>query len=200
MVRGRAVMTMCFVGILLLSDIGYAQADSGAESIVTALIRRVTVWVDKLGRQVSIGHCRAAHSGCHARLALYGKWIYEAASAYNVDPWLLAGIAVTESGLDPYRQGKAGEGGIMQLHPRGPGRDIAFVRSDRARNACRLQAGDCQREIIDRAAETLQRGFRVCNGDGQAALGYYNTGRCQDTEYATRVMHQASRLQSYSGS
>ena len=48
------------------------------------------------------------------------NWIYEYAAIYRVNPQLLLAVGQCESGLQPYvRDGRAGEVGVFQFHPRG---------------------------------------------------------------------------------
>lgn len=183
----KHVIALC----CLLTAASVSASDGG---LTMALYRRLTVWTTPSGRTVEVGHCRGAVNGCMARIQIWSEWIEDAATHYGVDKWTLAAMALVESGMNPNAVGSIGERGIMQLHPRGPGRHIRYVTSERYRNTCMHRVGMCQQEVIEKAAETLSKGIRVC-GSIHDGLGYYNSGKCQDTAYAKRVISQAMRLQ-----
>lgn len=134
------------------------------------------------GRQLR--HCRP---GCeeHAhRLALAFR---EAGAAWSVDPWLLAAVAVRESSLRVDALGRAGERGIMQIHPRSrAGLELAR----RCRAAC-----DHVHESADVAAELLARSLQLC-GSEASALARYNAGRCSPdgSPYARSILRIRDRL------
>lgn len=179
---------------MLCAALCYADSVPDTETLAKALHRRVTIWTTPAGRQVEIGHCRNARMGCYSRIRMFATWINESAQKYTLDPWILAGMAVHESGLNPLAKGKAGEGGIYQLHPRGVGRNVVYVQSESYRMRCNRQMGACQAEVIERAAQTLRRGLDTCGQKTPSALGYYNSGRCEATPYSRRVLQQVQFL------
>lgn len=157
------------------------------------LTQAITVWTTPSGQRVTVAHCRYARMGCAKRLELLAQWIEDAADKHGVDPLVLSAIALHESGLNPFAQGQVGEAGIMQLHPRGVGRQVRFVKDERYRDRCKKEPGACQKEVIDQAATLLATATKTC-GSVERALGYYNTGRCQKNGYAGRVMHRYATL------
>lgn len=167
----------------------FAQAQT---SLHEKLIEALTVWTTPTGQRVVIAHCRYARMGCAKRVELLAQWIEEAAARHGVDPLVLAAIALHESGMNPFALGSVGEAGIMQLHPRGVGRNLRFVRDERYRDRCKRVSGACQQQIIERAASLLAIATIKC-GSIPRALGYYNSGHCQHTAYSGRVLrkHQA---------
>ncbi|MDW8362853.1 MAG: transglycosylase SLT domain-containing protein [Myxococcales bacterium] len=178
---------------------GQAGEDETARLLARALEERIAVWGTRGGRILHARHCRAASEGCRARLALFARWIAGAARAHGVDPWLLAAIAVRESGLDPFAVGRDGEHGIVQLHPRGVGRGVRFVASERYRARCSRAAGACQQEVLDVGARHLADAIAGCGGDPVAGLGAYNSGRCGPTRYVVRVLLERRRLRALVG-
>jgi hypothetical protein len=113
-----------------------------------------------------------------------------------VDPWLLAAMAYRESSLNPFAIGGYGEAGILQLHPKSrTSKGVRFVRDTRYRTSCKREAGACQREVVERAAQMLKSSLDKCSGNMEKALGMYNTGRCGgNPPYAARVIKERKLL------
>ena len=177
---------------------GHARAqerepDSIEMTLARALEARVTVWRSPGGRVVYVSHCRGVPRGCRARVAAFARWIAEVSRERELDPFVLAAMAVRESGLDPFARGPAGELGIIQLHPRGIGGRVRFIRSEGYRRWCRHQAGACQREVLETGADHLAQAIVQC-GSLEAGLGAYNSGACHETAYTRRVLRERSRL------
>lgn len=171
-----------------------ARADDTLEAVTRALEARITVYRNPNGRITYVRHCRSAREGCRRRVEQFAQWIVEAARAHDVDPWLLAAMAVRESGLNPFAVGRAGERGVVQIHPQGDhARGLGFVRSESYRRRCERQAGACQREILDAGARHLSAWLRRC-GTLEAGLGGYNRGVCGATGYVVRVLRERDRL------
>ena len=142
-----------------------------------------------LGVGTEIRHCRKAVNGCEARMRVFATWMCDAGQQYRVSPFTLAAIAYVETGLDPFKVGKVGERGIMQVHPRSP-----WVRAvGGLPGSCRAH-GACQKKVIQAGAVALSSGARVCNSELEA-LGYYNTGKCSITRYARRVLSIKKRME-----
>lgn len=166
--------------------------DATVSALSRALIRRMTVW--RSGTHVAyVRHCRAARGGCARRTATFARLIGEAASRHDIDPFLLAAVAVRESGMDPTAAGAAGERGIVQLHPRGSGSSVRFVQSEGYRRRCARRADACQAEVLEAGARLLSNSIRRCGGVREG-LGAYNRGACGETRYAVRVMNERQRL------
>jgi len=168
-------------------------ADEMALRVGRALSRRLTVWTRRGGAATYVSHCRRAVDGCPARVAAISRYISEVAQGHAIDPFVLAAMAIRESGLDPFVQGAAGEWGIVQLHPRGVGGRVRFVRSEAYRNRCRRIAGACQREILEVGATHLTDAIERCSGLSEG-LGAYNRGVCGETAYSRRVLRERTRL------
>lgn len=142
-------------------------------------------------RPVHVGHCRRAPKGCRARLEAFATYFVEAGDAHGVDPWLLAAAALRESGMNPFAVGRAGEVGILQMHPRNKhARRLRFVRDPKYRKRCEREVGACQRELVDEAAGVMSRSIEIC-GDVETGLGMYNTGRCTDAVWYVRAVDAA---------
>lgn len=171
--------------------------DDGAERVTEALARalnqRVTVWQRPGGGVVHVSHCRANPHGCEARTRVFARWITEVSRARDLDPFLLAAMAMRESGLDPFARGGAGEYGLIQLHPQGVGRRVRFVQSEAFRQRCRRESGACQRDVLEIGADHLSDAIHEC-GSLAAALGAYNRGECGETAYARRVLEERAQL------
>ena len=171
-----------------------ASAPAAAVSLARALDARMTVWRRPGGDPVHVSHCRAGrHGSCRARVALFARWIAEVAREHHLDAFVLAAMAVRESGLNPFARGAAGEYGLIQLHPRGVGRRVRFVQSEAFRNRCRREPGACQREVLTIGARYLADAVAHCGGL-DAGLTAYNRGECGESDYARRVLRERERL------
>ncbi|MGE0786514.1 MAG: transglycosylase SLT domain-containing protein [Sandaracinaceae bacterium] len=166
--------------------------DQAVSALRRALERRMTVW--RSGERVQyVRHCRLARGGCAERTATFATLIGEAARRHDIDPFLLAAVAMRESGMDPSAAGAAGERGIVQLHPRGSGSRVRYVQSENYRRRCSHRADACQEEVLEAGATLLSNSIQRCGGVREG-LGAYNRGACGETRYATRVMSERQRL------
>jgi hypothetical protein len=168
-----------------------------AARVLVALDARLTVWQRPDGTRVHVRHCRKAPSGCSARLLAFAKMITDAAERHDLDPLLLAAVAMRESGFNPGAVGRAGEAGILQLHPSSVGRQARFVQDPDYREDCVEHAGACQEPVIELGAAHLAEAIERCGGV-EAGLGKYNTGRCAGRRiYAERILRERERLRAY---
>lgn len=181
----RIVIALAAYALLSLGAVfsnphtGHCQERSDAE-LARAIEERLTIGVRVDGTRVHIRHCRRAPGGCEARSRRLAELFVGAGARHGVDPFLLAAIALKESGLDSRAVGAAGELGLMQLHPRSPwGR--------RARARCAAAAAECDAIVVDEAAALLARALADCGELGEA-LGMYNSGGCGANRYAERVL------------
>jgi hypothetical protein len=164
------------------------QSANTVETIAIALRDRVSIAHDQAGHGVPAAHCREASSGCDRRMHLFAEYLVEAGQARQIDPWLLAAIAVRETMLNPFAVGSVGELGILQINPaRRDAKQVRFIRDARYRKQCRSVEGACQREIVEHAASILAQNMNACQGRTRLALGAYNSGRCT----GSRTMHSA---------
>jgi hypothetical protein len=179
----------------MLSDASMAQQrpDERVVELARALDARLTVWKTEGGRVIHARHCRSVRQGCRARIVTFAQWMVEVADDNRIDPFLLAAMAMRESGLDPFAEGGVGELGLIQLHPRGVGRGVKFVRSEAYRRHCRATPGACQREVLEAGARLVARCIEQCGGVA-AGLGAYNSGHCGENAYARRVLREQERL------
>lgn len=161
-------------------------------AVERALDRRLTVWRTR-ERTLYVRHCREARNGCPERVRTFARLISTTCHRYRLDPFLLAAVAMRESGLNPLAAGAAGERGIIQLHPRGTGARVRFVQSESYRQRCARQPSVCQEEILDAGGRLLSRSIDRCGGVREG-LGAYNRGECGATDYSTRVMSERQRL------
>lgn len=162
-----------------------------AVALARALDERLTVW-QAGDRRVYVSHCRGARVDCRARLVAFARILTSAGYRHGVDPFLLAAMALRESGLNPFAEGGLGERGIVQLHPRGVGSRVRFVRSEGYRRRCERREDACQGEVVDEGAAHVASAIERC-GTVEAGLGAYNSGICQVTAYSERVL--ASRVE-----
>lgn len=139
------------------------------------------------GKPYAWKHCREAPGGCDARIRAFGEYIRNVSDFYGVDPWLVAAMAVKESGLNPWAQGKGDELGILQIHPRRREASKIALFDQRERKRCHNRVGECQLEIVFTAIGILRRSFAIC-GNAVDALGMYNRGVCGPSGYALRVL------------
>lgn len=190
-----AASAVVLAGVVIPTPPTRAQetpADPAVAALTRALDRRMTVWRTE-SRVVYVRHCRNARGGCAARVATFARLIGDASRRHSIDPFLLAAVAVRESGMNPLAAGAAGERGIVQLHPRGPGARVRFVRSEAYRRYCERQPGFCQDEVLDAGAQLISRSLERCGGVREA-LGAYNRGTCGETDYSRRVMSERQTL------
>lgn len=160
-------------------------SEAERQQLRTALYLRLLLRIGGDGQPVMVGHCRAAEDGCAKRIAQYVDWLSTAAERHGVDVWTTAAMAVRESGLNPDSVGRAGEFGVMQLHPKSPWGRVAKAR-------CRT-APSCTEVVMDVATELVARYQRLCSTRTKA-LGAYNSGACVDNAYAQRVLKERDRL------
>lgn len=177
-----------------------AEGEGGTEAdpaltlnLARALEARVTVWRTPRGRVMHVSHCRRAPRGCRARIGAFARYIAEVSATHHLDPFVLAAMAVRESGLDPFAEGPAGERGIVQLHPRGIGGHVRFVTNEAYRRGCMRTPGACQREVLEVGATHLSDAIALCGGLNEG-LGAYNRGVCGDSAYTRRVLRERARL------
>lgn len=208
-----------FIPVVLLLLVGsivairHARADVDTSPLLQQAVdtspllqqaMRVRVAVHKntrSGRSIPIYHCRQAREGCDQRLTEFAHYLVDAGSKNGIDPWLLAAMAFRESGMNPFVVGAVGELGILQLHPKNPRvKSVRFIRDAMYRQRCRKEAGACQREVVDRAAEILARSLAMCDGDLYRALGMYNSGKCGGNKnYADRILVERDKLKNAVG-
>jgi hypothetical protein len=190
----------CSLAITLMLPAAYTalvKAEMDPTPLLQQALRfRVTVNTSKHGFMTAAYHCRHASEGCDRRLLEFARYLKDAGEANGIDPWLLAAMAFRESGLNPFAVGGVGELGILQLHPKNArSRGVRFVRDEWYRHRCQREAGACQREVVDRAAQLLAQSLEQCGGDLDKALGMYNTGRCGGNgSYAKRVLTEMEIL------
>lgn len=125
-------------------------------------------------------HCANAPGGCQMQIDLLTTYIVDVAYDLQLDPWLLAAIALHESTFNPRALGYArNERGYFQINPYTPlGRRTKFVSNARYRKHCFSVRGQCQREVAQAAAIHLIRDFKRCDGNLAKSLTAYNTGGC----------------------
>jgi hypothetical protein len=192
----RLTLLACAV-ITATSLVDQAKAQERPDERVVALARaldaRLTVWKKPDGTVLHVRHCRAVRQGCRARIVKFSQWMVEVADAQDIDHFLLAAMAIRESGLDPFAAGGVGERGLIQLHPRGVGRRVRFVQSEAYRRHCRHRAGACQREVLEAGGELVAKAIAHCGGVAEG-LGAYNTGVCGENDYSRKVLREHEKL------
>lgn len=166
------------------------------DALVRALDEQLTVWKRPDGSRIHIAHCRSAKGGCRARIEALAELLVDAGRKHAVDPFLLAAMAIRESGLHPEAVGIRGSGGILQLHPHGVGADVRIVRDARYRRQCRTKPAACQGPVIDIGAKHLAEWIEHC-GELRTALGGYNSGKCQINNYPRKVLTVREKLETY---
>ena len=195
--RSSIVLTL-ILGVSVSATRGDAQEPQNqtelvAHALARAIDKRLTVWRSPSGRTVHVAHCRSEGFECRERIAAFSLMIATASLEHGADPFLVAAIALRESGFNPLAEGSAGERGLVQLHPRGVGYHVEFVRNERHRERCASRPDACQGEIIDAGVRLLTQSITRC-GSVAEGLGMYNTGRCQETGYSRRVINERRRL------
>ena len=171
-----------------------APDDPEVAALTEALLARFTVWTRPTGARVLSRRCREGPVECEARLAAFAALIVQSARLHELDPFLLAALAMRESGLDPAALGRHREAGIVQLHPRGAGRDMRFVQDAAYRARCQAQIDACQGPVLDRGASYLADGIRECGGV-VAGLGRFASGHCTERGvHPRRVLAERDQL------
>lgn len=171
-----------------------SRVDRPASPLAKALVARLTVWTRPDGTPVLTRRCRRGPVPCRERLETLAGLIEEAAREHGLDPFLLAALAMRESGFDPSAVGRRGEAGIMQLHPRGAGRGVRYVEDAAYRASCQSRLDACQAPVLERGAKTLADAVREC-GSLRAGLGAYASGRCRaDLDHGAHVLEEQARL------
>lgn len=166
------------------------------DALVRALDEQLTVWKRPDGSRIHIAHCRRAEGGCRARIEALAELLVESGRKHDVDPFLLAAMAIRESGLHPEAVGIRGSGGILQLNPRGVGHSVRIVRDARYRRQCRDKPDACQAPVIEIGAKHLADWIEHC-GKLRQALGGYNSGECQVNNYPRKVLTVREKLQKF---
>lgn len=168
--------------------------DPEAAALARAFIARLTVWTRADGTRVLSRRCREGPVDCEARLTAFAGLITEAARRHGLDPFLLGALAMRESGLDPAALGRRREAGIVQLHPRGAGRDVRYVQDRAYREACQREVEACQGPVLERGAATLAASVEAC-GSLERGLGRYASGHCTDRGvHPQRVLEERRAL------
>jgi len=170
------------------------EAAATRSPLTRALLARLTVWTRADGHRVYARHCREATVDCESRIIALAALLDRAATGAGLDPFLLGALAVRESMLNPAAVGARGEAGILQLHPRGAGRDVPYVLDAALRDRCQAEVEACQAPVIERAVETLQGSIEHC-GSVEAGLRRYASGRCDAAaSYPGHVFDERDRL------
>ncbi|MCB9600848.1 MAG: hypothetical protein H6720_10925 [Sandaracinus sp.] len=169
------------------------RAGPTALALARALDARLTVWRNG-SRQVYVRHCRSARVSCRARVVALARVLARAgvsatgSTPFSSPRWRCAKVGSTRS-----RKARAGERGIVQLHPRGVGSHVRFVRSEGYRQRCSRAADACQEEVVEAGARLVAASMARCGGMREA-LGAYNSGVCQATSYGDRVLEERASL------
>jgi hypothetical protein len=155
----------------------------------TAALTSVLLEHFRLGSGHYVLHCRRAHGGCEARARRMAALFVRAGRDHDVDAWLLAAIALRESGGNPDAIGARGEIGLMQLHPQSRAGRLAA-------QLCAETPAHCPAIQIDGAARVLRASIDTC-GSVDGALARYNSGACDSERgaaYARAVLARLERL------
>ena len=203
----KAVKWLVLIGgVLALTSTAQAQQNE-VDALTESLLKRVTVWVNPHNGHIDyIIHCRQAEGGCEARIRHFAELFVRVGHETGVDPTVLAALAFRESGLNPFALGQVRhEGGIMQINPcrRDLPADVrAFVgscgaddaRTQRFRDRCAHDPTACQEPLVRYSARMLAGDTARCHGSMPRALTAYNSGYCDDSDYAHYVLLEADRI------
>ncbi len=164
-------------------------------ALARAIDARLIVRETRQGQPIHVQHCRVSDGGCRARIAALSRLITEASNRAGVDPFLTAGIAVRESGLNPLAVSPVGARGVVQLNPKYRGKTVPFVYNERYREKCSRRPGACQREVIEAGLGLYEWAVARCGGDVEKGLAWYNSGHCDKRNgYASSVLRERRRL------
>lgn len=130
----------------------------------------------------------------------HDETILKAAQQWRLDPFLLKGLLIAESGLRPeIINKKSGAAGIGQFTASGR-RGIANIRKQRG-NSDGFSYADAldPKKAIPATAELLAYFHRVCKNTGRALMAY-NSGKCRGApSFVFAVTKHANRLRTASG-
>lgn len=153
---------------------------------VATILNHLVICKRRLDRKrVLLRSCRTAHGGCENRIDQFADYILNASDEYDLNPWMLAAMAYNESRFNPFAEGPAVQSrGILQLNPKTKrGRVSPFAkngrRAQRFRAKCKKIPGNCQEEIVFKAADHITSSIKLCGGSLALGLSNYNTGRCE---------------------
>ena len=164
-------------------------------ALARAIDARLIVRESRQGEPIHVRHCRLSDGGCRARIATLSRLITEASNRAGVDPFLTAGIALRESGLNPLAVSAVGARGVVQLNPKYRGKTVPFVYNERYREECSRRPGACQREVIEAGLGLYEWAVTRCGGDVHKGLAWYNSGHCdKQNGYASSVLRERRRL------
>lgn len=164
-------------------------------ALARAIDARLIVRQSREGRPIHVRHCRVSEGGCRARIATLSRLITEASNRAGVDPFLTAGIALRESGLNPLAVSPVGARGVVQLNPKYRGKTVPFVYNERYRAKCSRRPGGCQREVLEAGLGLYEWAVARCGGDVEKGLAWYNSGRCdKQNGYASSVLRERRQL------
>ena len=164
-------------------------------ALARAIDARLIVRESREGEPIHVQHCRVSAGGCRARIATLSRLITEASNRAGVDPFLTAGIALRESGLNPLAVSPVGARGVVQLNPKYRGKTVPFVYNERYREKCGRRPGACQREVLEAGLGLYEWAVTRCGGDVEKGLAWYNSGRCDKRNgYASSVLRERRRL------
>jgi hypothetical protein len=189
---GEVVSTQAAQGIDYRNAVGDHPT---SRALARAIDARLIVRESRQGRPIHVQHCRVSDGGCRARIATLSRLITEASNRAGVDPFLTAGIALRESGLNPLAVSPVGARGVVQLNPKYRGKTVPFVYNERYREECSRRPGACQREVIEAGLGLYEWAVTRCGGDVEKGLAWYNSGRCdKQNGYASSVLRERRRL------
>ena len=155
--------------------------------IASVMLALLAVWVTPAGEGELVRHVRDAGGDRHVvRLA---ELVEDAARRWNVDPDLLAALAMHESGFDQTAETEWASG-ILQVNPR--------HRVARGGMSCTPDVPGCLEWHIERGAMLLSQALAECD-DEWGAVGFYRSaGKCLRREreievLRTRLLFRAAR-------
>jgi len=164
-------------------------------ALARAIDARLIVRQSREGTPIHVQHCRVSEGGCRARIATLSRLITEASNRAGVDPFLTAGIALRESGLNPLAVSPVGARGVVQLNPKYRGKTVPFVYNERYRAKCSRRPGACQREVLEAGLGLYEWAVTRCGDDVEKGLAWYNSGRCdKQNGYASSVLRERRQL------
>lgn len=188
----RRRLTAVLVLAALLAGYAIVLRTARAQEPSSSLLTRAIVshfelaWTRADGSHPFVAHCRRAHGGCAARARRMAEHFERAGARHDVDPWLLAAIALQESGGNPDAVGTRGEWSLMQLLP-------GSAHERVVRRLCDENPSECTAITIDGAARLVRSAIDRCGSEG-AALGMYNRGVCGETDYSIAVLARRARM------
>jgi hypothetical protein len=186
LVAGLTLLATCVGG--MACGVVVAKAQPPQRDLSAAMLAWLSLPHERPdGTHPFVAHCRQRRGGCEAYVRRYALLFETYAARGEIDPYLVAAVALHESALNEDAIGRAGETSVMQVNPRS--RIASWVR-----RWCRTSPSDCDAIHVQGAVSVLATAIRSCGGEA-CGLVRYNSGRAEaSSSYSRAVLALRDRL------